>query len=89
MDILAVVDGVAFYETGYARNGRYRAYSEARTVTLEGKRRPIHRAIGYAKAAAAQRKRFTRYDAHHVDGNHANNTWSNIQLVTAETHRKM
>lgn len=84
-----IVDGVAFYETGYTRKGRYKPYKEGSTITLFGKRYKAHRAIAYAKATPRQRARFSGYDAHHINGRKAALTWSGIQLLTAAAHRKL
>ena len=85
----AILDGVAFYETGYTRKGRYKPYKEGGTITLFGKRYKTHRAIAYAKATPKQRARFSGYDAHHVNGRKVALTWSGVQLLTAAAHRKL
>lgn len=84
-----ILDGVAFYETGYTRKGHFKPYKEGGTITLFGKRYKTHRAIAYAKATPKQRARFSGYDAHHLQGRKVPLTWSNVQLLTAAAHRKL
>ena len=85
----AILDGVAFYETGYVRNGRFKPYRKSGTITLYGKRYKAYRAIAYAKATPKQRARFSGYDAHHINGRKVPLTWSSVQLLTAAAHRKL
>lgn len=85
----AILDGVAFYETGYTRRGCFNPYKEGSTITLFGRRYKTHRAIAYAKATSKQRARFSGYDAHHINGRKVALTWSGVQLLTAAAHRKL
>lgn len=91
---LATVGNVEWYETYYVRvfkngNRRTKEYANSKTISVEGRKFVVHRAIGYAKATKYQRSRFKCYDCHHRDGNHQNNCWENIEVLTVNAHRKL
>lgn len=89
MMIFAVVDDVAFTEFGYIRNGKYRAYRDNGTITINGSHMATYRWIAYAQCSEWQRRRFSNYDAHHINGRGMVLSWYSIAALTAGKHRKL